>query len=467
MQRYQHNINLNRSDDRQQPQPNIYQTDQIQEKKVQNNFWGYFLTSIISVILTVAMTLGILISFKGKELFFDVQANKEISPGQSRFFNIKEKEDGSDELGLVFQNTSDNKKSLEKLEMIFNILQNDYYKELSESQLIDAMAIGMVNQLESPYTFYMTPEYVEEMEDVMSGEYSGIGAIVEQVGTSFQISDIIEDSPAEKSGLMINDIFLAVDGKEVTEFEDISMLALNIRGEQGTKVTIEIYRTSENKNYEFEITRENITNANIRSEMLTDDIGYVRIIEFNDGVSDNFITAMNDLQDQGAKNIVFDLRNNGGGYVNEVLYMLDYLLPEGELITEIGRRSGQEFEITESSDEEMGVPEDMKYACIMNNNSASASELFAGCLRDWNKAELVGETSFGKGVGTITQYLEDGSAIQITNFYYNLPSGTNVDGEGLTPDYEVELPEDIRNMIISRIDSEEDTQLQKAIEILE
>lgn len=99
------------------------------------------------------MTLGILISFKGKELFFDVQANKEISPGQSRFFNIKEKEDGSDELGLVFQNTSDNKKSLEKLEMIFNILQNDYYKELSESQLIDAMAIGMVNQLESPYTF--------------------------------------------------------------------------------------------------------------------------------------------------------------------------------------------------------------------------------------------------------------------------------------------------------------------------
>ena len=244
------------------------------------------------------------------------------------------------------------------------------------------------------------------------------------------------------------------------------MLALNIRVEQGTKVVIEIYRASDNKNYEFEITRANITNANIRSEMLTDDIGYVRIVEFNEGVGYNFVTAMNNLQDQGAKNIVFDLRNNGGGYVNEVLYMLDYLLPEGELITEIGRRSGKEFEITESSDAEMGVPADMKYACIMNNNSASASELFAGCLRDWNKAELVGETSFGKGVGTITQYLEDGSAVQITNFYYNLPSGTNVDGEGLIPDYEVELPEDVRNMIISRIDSEDDTQLQKAIEIL-
>ncbi|HHT23988.1 MAG TPA: S41 family peptidase [Clostridiaceae bacterium] len=465
MQQYQHNINLNQPDHGQQP--NVYQPDQIQDKKVKNNFWGYFLTSVVSVILTVAMILGILISFKGKELFSNAQVNKEFFPKKSQIINVKENEDGNDELSLVFKNTPANKKSLEKLETIFSILQNDYYEELSENQLIDAMAIGMVEQLESPYTFYMTPEYVEEMEDLMSGEYSGIGAVVEQVGASYQISDIIEDSPAEKSGLMVNDVFVSVDGKDASEFEDVAILALNIRGEQGTKVVIEIYRASDNKNYKFEITRANITNANIRSEMLTDDIGYVRILEFSDGAADNFITAMDNLQDQGAKNIVFDLRNNGGGYIDEVLYMLDYLLSEGELTTEIGRRNGQEFEITEFSDKETGVPEDMKFACIMNNNSASASELFAGCLRDWNKAELVGETSFGKGVGTITQYLEDGSAVQITNFYYNLPSGTNIDGTGLTPDYEVELPENIRNMIISRIDSKEDTQLQKAIEILE
>ncbi|HHU53103.1 MAG TPA: S41 family peptidase [Clostridiaceae bacterium] len=465
MQQYQHNINLNQPEHEQSM--NVYQPDQLQDKKVKNNFWGYFLTSAISVILTVAIIFGVLISVKGDELFSNAQVNKEFSPEKSQIINIKESDNRSDELSIVFKNTPTNKKSLEKLQTIFSIVQNDYYEEISESKLIDAMAIGMVDQLESPYTFYMTPEYVEEMEDSMSGEYSGIGAVVEQVGTSFQISDIIEDSPAEKSGLMINDVFVSVDGKDVSEFEDVTMLALNIRGEQGTKVVIEIYRTSENKYYEFEITRASITNANIRSEMLTDEIGYVRIVEFNEGVGDNFVAAMDNLQEQGAENIIFDLRNNGGGYVNEVLYMLDYLLPEGELITEIGRRNGQEFEITENSDKEMGVPEDMKFVCIMNKNSASASELFAGCLRDWEKAELVGEISFGKGVGTITQYLEDGSAVQITNFYYNLPSGINVDGEGLTPDYEIELPEDLRNMIISRIDPDEDTQLQKAIEILE
>ncbi|MGB4609292.1 MAG: S41 family peptidase [Saccharofermentanales bacterium] len=465
MQQYQHNLNLNQPDHKQQS--NAYHPDQIQDKKVKNNFWGYFLTSTISVILTAAIIIGVLISVKGEELFFNTQANKDFSPGKSPVINIKETENADNELSLVFKNTPTNRKSLEKLETIFSILQNDYYEELSESQLIDAMATGMVDQLESPYTFYMTPEYVAEMKDSMSGEYSGIGAVVEQVGASFQISDIIEDSPAEKSGLMINDVFITVDGKDASEYEDVSMLALNIRGEQGTKVVIEIYRASDNKYYEFEITRASITNANIRSQMLTDDIGYVRIVEFNEGVGDNFISAVDNLQDQGAKNIVFDLRNNGGGYVNEVLYMLDYLLPEGELITETGRRNGQTFEISEESDKEMGVPEDMRYACILNKNSASASELFAGCLRDWEKAELVGETSFGKGVGTITQYLEDGSAVQVTNFYYNLPSGFNVDGEGLTPDYEIELPEEVRNMIISRIDPDQDTQLQKAIEILE
>ncbi|NLZ71058.1 MAG: S41 family peptidase, partial [Clostridiaceae bacterium] len=167
------------------------------------------------------------------------------------------------------------------------------------------------------------------------------------------------------------------------------------------------------------------------------------------------------------KNVIFDLRNNGGGYVDEVLDMLDYLLPEGLLITEVGRRDGKDFEVEEYSDEYMGVPEDMKYVCLINQNSASASELFSGCLRDWEKAQLVGEKSFGKGVGTITKFLNDGSAVQITNFYYNLPNGENIDGEGLEPDYLVELPEDVKNVIVSRINLEQDLQLKKAIEILE
>ena len=466
MQQYQHNTNFNYQHNNYQ-QDNYYQADQIKDKKTKSNFWGYFLTSTISIFLTAGIILGVVLSVGGN-LFSTADTLSFVEKSKTNIFSSTDSETGAEDgLSLTFENTPENKAALSKLESIFNLVQDNYYHELSDSDLINAMATGMVDGLESPYTYYMTPEYVEEVEESMSGEYSGIGAIVEKVGTTFQISDIIEDSPAEKIGLMINDVFVAVDDENAEEFEDVTMLAMNIRGEEGTKVKITVYRPSESKEYEFEITRASIKNANIRSRMLTDKIGYVRIVEFNEGVSDNFITAMEELQDQGAKNIVFDLRNNGGGYVNEVLRMLDYLLPEGELITEQGRRDGEAFEISESSGETTGVPEDMKFICIINKNSASASELFSGCLRDWQKAELVGEKSFGKGVGTITQYLEDGSALQITNFYYNLPSGENVDGEGLEPTYEVELPEDVRNMIISLIDPEQDTQLQKAIEILE
>lgn len=424
--------------------------------KTKHGIWGYVLTAGISVFLTASIFIAIFAVLYSNRIIFGQDS--------SGYHSSVQEEKG---YGLDFKDTEENQEALQKLNTVLKLLGDNYYKELSDKELIEAMTSGLMLEMESPYTFYMDPEYVQDMEESMSGVYSGIGATVEKVGADYQISDLVPESPAEKSGLQINDIFVSIDGKNAAEYQDVTALAMDIRGEEGTTVKVVIYRRSDNKEYTFDVKRAKITNANIHYRMLTDKIGYVRITEFNDNVSDNFIYAMDFLQEEGAEDVVFDLRNNGGGYVHEVLAMLDYLLPEGELITEVGRRNGEPFEIQETSDARTGVPDTMNYICLMNGNSASASELFAGCLRDWQKAQLVGETSYGKGVGTITKYLTDGSAVQITNFYYNLPNGENVDQVGLEPDYPVELPEEVQNVIVSRIEPEQDTQLQKAIEVLE
>lgn len=425
-------------------------------KQTKKSAWGYVLTSALSIILTIVLMLTLFMSLNLDKLVpVSAFENNQRIP---RYDDI--------ESNILFDNTEENRAALEKLNILIQLVKDNYYVELSDQDILDSMMKGMTDNLGSPYTFYMTPEYVQESKESMAASYSGIGATIEKISDYYQVSDIVEDSPADQAGLMINDMFVSVDGKDATEYEDVSSVAMDVKGEEGTSVEIKVFRPSDNKEYTFNIVRKTISNSNIHSRMLNDELGYVRIVSFSEDVSVNFIEAVDRLQAEGAKNIVFDLRNNGGGYVHEVLAMLDYLLPEGKLITEIGRRDGEDYELEEHSDAEMGVAEDMRYICLMNGNSASASELFAGCLRDWEKAELVGETSFGKGVGSITKYLNDGSAVQITNFYYNLPNGENINDIGLEPDYEVELPEDIQNVIVSRIPEGEDLQLEKAIEIL-
>lgn len=451
MQDYKHNSN----DEQNQSGPESYQADSVNpyhENKTpiankSGGLWGYFLTAAISVFLTAAICFGLVLTFGI------------LRPGRTLTPSLSFPKQN-------FADNSENQQALDKLSVIIKQVQDNYYEELSDQKIIQAMTEGMLEKIGSPYTFYLSPEYVKQMEESMSGSYSGIGATVEQVREGFQISDLVEDSPAEKAALLINDVFMAVDGKKATEFEDVNAIAMAIRGEDGSQVEIKIYRPSQNKEFTFKLTRTTITNSNIHSAMVTDEIGYVRIVSFNQGVSDNFIEAMDKLQAAGAKNVIFDVRNNGGGYVDEVLNMLDYLLPEGPLITEVGRRNGKDFQQEENSDAEMGVPDSMHYICLINKNSASASELFSGSLRDWDKAKLVGEQSFGKGVGSITNFLTDGSAVQITNFYYNLPSGENINEVGLKPDFPVELPEDQQNITVSRIPQGQDKQLEKAIDLL-
>ncbi len=354
-------------------------------------------------------------------------------------------------------------KQLQKLQLIYDTLKNDYFRELTDAELVEAMYAGLLDEMDSPYTFYMDSDEYSAMQDSMQGEYSGIGAQVSKQDDLYLISDIFDDSPAAQAGLRIGDRFISIDGKDVSEFSDVTTLAAEVRGETGSKVTVEVFRPSDNQVYTIEVTRGKVENANLKSELLTPEIGYVRILEFNSGVADNFIKALDEFKKQGVKSIIFDVRNNGGGYVYEVTKMLDYLLPAGKLAVAKGRTDGQDYEEDWTSQAKVGVPEDWQYAILINQYSASASELFSGCLRDYDKAVLVGEQSFGKGVGTITRELTDGSALQITNFHYYLPKGDCVEGEGLTPQIAVSLDKELAGLPLGQLDHAEDSQLQAAL----
>lgn len=423
-------------------------TPQIRQEN-KGQFWKYLLTVLVTVLVTFSLTAGAGIALiYGLDL---INTDQSIDPGNS--------------VGMNFARSPETSEALDKLREAYASLKENYYKELSDAELIDAMARGMVNEMDSPYTMYMTAEQVERIEESISGRYSGIGAYValNQDGM-VEIADVIENSPAEDAGILIGDIFVEVDGEDVRDYRDINSVAALVRGVEGTKVELVLYRPSISGTVDLEVTRAMITTVTITHRMLNPVTGYVYIREFNQNSAEKFIAAVDELQQMGALQIVIDLRNNTGGLASEVIYMLDYLLPKAVIATVKGRQSGEPFEESWSSAESVGVSAQMNYAILINNMSASASELFAGCLRDYDKAYLIGEQSLGKGSGTVTFDLPDGSAVNVTNFLYYLPGGSSIEGIGLEPDEQVSLPEETAGLPINRIPEDQDTQLQAAIE---
>ncbi|MEA4890855.1 MAG: S41 family peptidase [Clostridiaceae bacterium] len=411
--------------------------------------WKYILTVLVTMLLTGTLTIGIGLAVLKAA---DAGAVKSISDGR---------------LSLSFVNDADTQKALNKLQTVYQAVDQQFYKDLTDSEMIEAMTRGLVDELGNRYTMYLTAEENQQIEESMSGNYTGIGAFValNQEGL-VEITEVIAGSPAEEAGLQIGDLFVSVDGTDVTAMKDISSVAALVRGEEGSTVDLVLYRPSLSGNIDIKATRKKITTASVSHKMLTDKIGYVQIREFSENVSKNFMAAMEDLKSQGAENIVFDLRNDTGGMANEVISMLDYLLPEGVIASLEGRSDGKPFKEVWESKASMGVPETMRYAILINGMSASASELFSGCLRDHGKAYLIGEQSFGKGSGTITLPLDDGSAINLTNFQYYLPGGDCIEGTGLAPQLAVSLPEEAQGISLNRLTLEQDTQLSAAVDYL-
>lgn len=449
-------------------------------------FWKIVLAVLLTAVISITLTLGgSYIFFSTRQALADAGRTEQglgigLETEETGPSTTSGVEDGAaDETqapssnavdssaGLAFERTPENLQALEKLSQIWDLLRDNYYIEYSDSELINMMSEGLVMNLGSRYTFYLSPEERELDREGISGEYSGIGAVVQMNDDgTYVITRLIDEAPAMEAGLLTGDVFVAVEDKLAREFKSVESLASAVRGEEGSKIKIEIYRPSSDEKLVFEVERRQITTANVSHKMLDANVGYINVTEFTGHVADNFENSLNELLEQGMTGLVVDLRNNGGGLADECIKMLDFLL-DAETVSVIrGRMGGEPIQDDWTTKDGVLVPHDMPVSIILNEYAASASELFAGALQDLGRAEIVGVQSFGKGVGTRTWELSDGSAVQITNFEYFLPEGENIEDKGITPDHEVELPAEAANKQISQLTSAEDTQLAKAIELV-
>lgn len=336
-----------------------------------------------------------------------------------------------------------------------NYFINDYDKE----KMADNALEGYVSALNDPYTEYISKSEYKEFMSELTGNYKGIGVEV-YVDTDGYITVLsaFDDSPASNAGILPGDKIVGVNDTAVNidNYNEAINMMRGI-GEYGKTddMTLTILRGS--KKIKVDITRTEVVNQTVKTKMLDNNIGYVRISQFDDDTGTDFSRLTDNLIADGAKSLIIDLRDNPGGVLTGVVNVADKLLGKGKIIT-IKEKSGKET-VYNSDKNEVDLP----MCVLINRNSASASEVLAGALKDHKKATLVGEKSFGKGIVQTIFDLSDKSALKITTAKYYTPNGTCIHGKGIQPDYKVELNAD-KN--IMALDASEDTQLQKAIEIL-
>ena len=345
-----------------------------------------------------------------------------------------------------------------KLRKLESCIRGYYLEEIDDKQLEDYLYYGLVAGLGDPYAAYYNEEETQSMMDSSSGNYCGIGAVFSQnlVTGIITVSRVYEGCPSYEAGMLPGDILYMVEGEEVTG-ADLTNVVTKIKGEEGTEVTISMLRGEEV--LDFTMKRQLIEVPTIEHKMLENQIGYIVITEFDGVTSQQFETALKELQQDGMKKLVIDLRNNGGGSVDAVCEIADLLLPEGLIVSTVY----SDGETVERSSDASWV--DMPMAVLINGASASASEILSGALQDYEVATVVGTQSYGKGIVQSILDLQDGTALKVTSAKYYTPNGNDIHGVGITPDVEIDLPEELKTEVTLSL--EEDVQLQKAIEVLQ
>ena len=342
-----------------------------------------------------------------------------------------------------------------KLSKIQRIVKEKFLYEEDEDKIQDGILKGYVDGLDDVYSVYYNEEETKALQESTSGEYYGVGAVLTEDATTgvVTIVEVYEDSPAEMAGLKAEDILYKVDDTEVTGM-DLSKVVSYIKGDKGTDVTLTVIRGDQSDEIELTATRAKIEAHTVSYKMLEDKIGYIKVTEFDTVTTQQYTDALDDLENQGMERLIVDLRNNPGGNVSTVCDMLDRMLPEG-LIVYTQDKDGNKNEA--SSDEENQFTKPL--VVLMNGNSASASEIYAGAIQDYGLGKIVGTQSYGKGVVQQIFDLGDDTSLKITIADYYTPNGRNINGQGITPDVEVEYEKDENN-------SEADNQLDKAIEVV-
>ncbi len=360
--------------------------------------------------------------------------------------------------------TSDNKvlnhKTISKIEELLAYIDLYYNDEYDADDVRDAIYEGTLSGLGDPYSVYYTADDYKDLQISTSGNYYGIGAGLSQNAKTMEVtvSKVYEGTPAEDAGLEDGDQILKVDDVEATSME-LSNLVKKIRGEEGTTVHLQIYRASSGETFEVDVKRANVDLPSVSYEMLDGGIGYIQISEFQSNTAKQFKAAVKDLQSQNMKSMIVDVRSNPGGLITSVVDILDQILPEGTVVYTEDKYGKRENYTSDSKCLKLPI------AVLVNENSASASEIFAGAIKDYNYGTLIGVKTFGKGIVQTVYPLEDGDAIKITTAKYYTPNGNYIHKVGITPDIEVEYnysgPKD------EKYDKKYDNQLQKAIEVLQ
>jgi len=349
---------------------------------------------------------------------------------------------------------------ISKADRIMSIIDANFLNEADEEQMIEGMYKGLVDGLEDPYSVYFDAEEYQSMMESTNGIYGGIGVTVSQDPETGIITLVkpFEGSPGMEAGILPGDILYKVNGEEVTG-EDLSEVVAKIKGEEGTKVLLTIVREGEADYIDVEVVRRQIEVPTIASKMLENNIGYIQIVEFDEVTPDQFKEALSSLEKQGMKGLVVDLRDNPGGLLSAVNEILDQFLAKG-LIVYTEDKNGKREEYLSDEEHQFNKP----LAVLVNGNSASASEIFSGAIKDYGIGTLIGTTTFGKGIVQTVVDLGDGTAMKLTISKYYTPKGNNIHGIGIEPDIALELDDAVRQKAV--ITEEEDNQLQKALEVL-
>lgn len=362
--------------------------------------------------------------------------------------------------GIMYELTETEDYVISKIGYLMSLIDSEFYFEYDENEAIDGIYYGIVDSLKDVYSTYYTEEEFNELMESTEGVYYGIGV---QVTQSYEtgiitVAKVFEGAPAFEAGMLPGDILTAVNDEDISGM-DLNLVVNLIKSEEeGSTVKITVLR--DGKYVDMDVERRKVEYPTVEYEMLDNNIGYLQLAEFDTISVKQFEAALKDLNAQGMKGIVFDLRDNPGGTLDSVVKILDMILPECTIIYTEDKNGKVGDKYTSDADSILKVPA----VVLVNGNSASAAEVFAGDVQDMGVATLVGTTTFGKGIVQQIYPIGDGTAVKLTKSSYFTSGGRNIHGEGIEPDVYVELDEELMSKVV--IEKDEDNQLQKALEVL-
>ena len=349
---------------------------------------------------------------------------------------------------------------VQKLRFLEALIDQEYLGEKDEDDLAEGLYKGLIYGLGDVYSCYYTKEEYEQENSSTEGSYVGIGVTIQKNPEGgVKIAECYEDGPGDQAGLKEGDVISAVDGTDITEMEASQVVEM-IKNAEDKEVELTVHRQDQEEPLEISVKVQDVELTSVFGEMLDGKTGYIRISQFTAVTPDQYEETFAELENQGMERLVIDLRNNPGGLLTSVCEVLNDILPEGLIVYTEDKYGNRQEEYSEGKN-----PLEMPLAVLVNEGSASASEIFAGSVKDYGAGTIVGTTTYGKGVVQAVHQLEDGSAVKLTVSNYYTPKGNSINEVGIQPDVEVKLDTDLLNK--EEISPEEDNQLQEAVKILE